>query len=352
MGLSLPALITKLAPASGLLAIDVGGANLKVADGRGFAHSSGFALWKSPERLAAALTELIAHTPPADALVATMTGELADCFVTKAEGVRAIVDALVAAAAGRSLRIYLTDGSLVSPAEAIARPLAAAASNWRAVAHFAARFITKPAGLLIDIGSTTCDVIPIVDGCPATIGMTDPERLVHGELIYTGVARSPLCAVVDSLPWRGQKCPTAQEVFATTLDAYLTLGNLPEDPSDTATADGRPATRAAARDRLARAICADRTMFNEADAMAAAEAVRSAQAVRLAMPIIQVQGRMATRPGVVVVSGQGEFLARRVIEKLRLGAEIVSLAEKLGPEVSRCAPAHALAVLALEAGER
>jgi len=341
-----------VARSTGLLAIDVGGANLKVADGRGFAHSRSFALWKTPERLAEALAELIADAPPADALVATMTGELADCFVTKADGVRAIIDSLVVAAAGRSLRIYLTDGDLVSPAEAIERPLAAAASNWRAVAQFAARYVSHGAGLLVDIGSTTCDVIPIIDGRPATIGMTDPERLVHGELIYTGVARSPLCAVADSLPWRGQKCPTAQELFATTLDAYLILGDLPEDTSDTATADGRPATRAAARDRLARAICADRTMFNEGDAVTAAEAVRAAQSARLSAPIIQVLGRMANKPGAVVISGQGEFLARRVMEKLRLGAEFISLADKLGPDVSRCAPAHALAVLALEAGDR
>jgi probable H4MPT-linked C1 transfer pathway protein len=339
-----------VSPSTGLLAIDVGGANLKVADGRGFALSSGFALWKTPDRLAAALAELIGCAPPADSLVATMTGELADCFVTKAEGVRAIIAALLEAAAGRPLRIYLTDGQLVSPAEAIERPLAAAASNWRAVAQFAARYVSPAAGMLIDIGSTTCDVIPIIDSRPATLGQTDPERLVHGELIYTGVVRSPVCAIVDSLTWRGHKCPTTQELFATTLDAYLILGELPEDASDTATADSRPATRAAARDRLARAICADRTMFSEADAMAAAGEIRTAQSVRLAMPIIQVLGRMAIKPKTIVLSGQGEFLARRVIEKLRIGVELVSLAEKLGPSVSRCAPAHALAVLAQEAG--
>lgn len=335
-----------------MLAIDVGGANLKVADGRGFAHSMAFALWKSPDRLAAALIELMRLAPPADSLVATMTGELADCFATKAEGVRAIVAALVEAAAGRPLRIYLTDGRFVSSEEAVERPLAAAASNWRAVAQFAARYVGRTVGLLIDVGSTTSDIIPIIDGQPATLGLTDPERLQHGELLYTGVARSPVCAVVERLPWRGGHCPVAQELFATTLDAYLILGELPEDANDTATADGRPATRAAAHDRLARMICADRTMFDEGDALAAAEAIRVAQVSHLAMAIIRVTHRMQIQPRVVVVAGQGEFLALRVVEKLRVGVEVISLARKLNTEVSRCAPAHALASLALEADGR
>ncbi|HEY2841206.1 MAG TPA: hydantoinase/oxoprolinase family protein [Pirellulales bacterium] len=355
-----------MARSTALLAIDVGGANLKVADGQGFALSNGFALWKTPERLPAALAELIRNAPPANgrphtdshahadsaALVATMTGELADCFATKAAGVRAIVAALVEAAAGRSLRIYLTDGALVSPEEAIERPLAAAASNWRAVAQFAARYVSQRAGLLIDIGGTTTDIIPIIEGRPSALGLTDPARLSHGELVYTGVVRSPICAVVESLLWRGTKCPTAQELFATTLDAYLTLGELPEDAGDLATADGRPATRAAAHDRLARAICADRTMFDEGDALIAAEAIRAAQSARLATAIVHVLARMAVRPTTIVLSGQGEFLARRVLKKLPIDAEVISLAAQLGPDVSRCAPAHALAVLTLEAAER
>ncbi len=87
-----------------LLALDVGGANLKIADGAGFAASVPFPLWKMPERLAAALAELIGRAPPAERFVATMTGELADCYETKAQGVHAIVTALAEATAGHELR--------------------------------------------------------------------------------------------------------------------------------------------------------------------------------------------------------------------------------------------------------
>ena len=37
-----------------------------------------------------------------------------------------------------------------------------------------------------------------------------------------------------------------------------------------------------------------------------------------------------------------------MLDKIKLKANVVSLTRELGPELSRCAPAHALAVLARE----
>jgi hypothetical protein len=48
------------------------------------------------------------------------------------------------------------------------------------------------------------------------------------------------------------------------------------------------------------------------------------------------------------VAGEGEFLARRVVKKTFSEIKVISLARKLGAASSRCAPAHALAVLARE----
>jgi probable H4MPT-linked C1 transfer pathway protein len=325
------------------LALDVGGANLKVADGRRVAVSEAFPLWKEPEALAAAIERLLREAPPAERIVATMTGELADCFRTKAEGVAAIVGAAQQAAGARDVRIYMTDGSLVSPSEAVRRPWEAAASNWHALARFVARWLPGGNGLLIDIGSTTCDLIPLREGWPATQGKTDPDRLAAGELVYTGVWRSPVCAVLGELPWRDASCPVAQELFATTLDAYLMLGDLCEEPHNTSTADGRTATREYARERLARMICADREMFSEEDALTAARAIRDAQTRRIA-----ASRPLKTIPATVIVSGQGEFLARQVLEQVGFAGQTISLADKLGAEISQVAPAHALAVLSME----
>jgi probable H4MPT-linked C1 transfer pathway protein len=333
------------------LALDIGGANLKGADGRRWTASGYFPLWRQYADLPAAIAELLSAAPDgcrADGIAVTMTGELADCFVTKRQGVDSIVGAVEQASAGRTVRIYTTDGTWVAPDEARQQPLRVAAANWHALARFAVRWVQGESGLLVDIGSTTSDIVPLCDGAPAPAARTDTDRLACGELVYTGVQRSPVCAVVPSLPWRDMQVPVAQELFATTWDAYLMLGDLPEEPQATHTADGRPATRAHARQRLARCICADAESFTDADALHAAEAVARAQLSRLGIAAQGVLRRMARRPSVVVVSGQGEFLARRLVERLRIDAQVCALSQRLGPEASRCATAHALAVLAHE----
>ena len=330
------------------LAFDIGGANLKVADGEGFAVSQPFPMWENSRHLVDALRGLVALVPRVSHVAATMTGELADCFTTKAEGVSYILDALSVAADGRHARVYLTNGRLVSLQTALKQPLLTAASNWHALAKFAGRYVPNGAGLLIDIGSTTCDMIPLVDGQPVTIGKTDTNRMINGELVYTGVQRSPVCAVSQLVPWRGRKCPVAHEVFATMWDAYLTLGDLPEEPSRLDTADRRPATKATAHDRLGRAICADREVFSESDALAMAESLAQAQLRKIAAIAVQLIARLQQPPHTVVISGLGEFLALRVLDELKLRSAVISLTRELGPELSRCAAAHALAVLARE----
>jgi probable H4MPT-linked C1 transfer pathway protein len=191
-------------------------------------------------------------------------------------------------------------------------------------------------------------LIPLVDSLPITIGKTDTNRMINGELIYTGIQRAPVCAVANLVPWRGRKCPVAHELFATMWDVYLTLGDLPEEPNSKHTADGRPATKAAARDRLARAICADREMFTEHDAQVMAESLAQSQLRKIAAIATQLVARLQQPPHTVVLSGRGEFLARYVLEKIKLKASVISLGRELGPERSYCAPAHALAVLARE----
>jgi (4-(4-[2-(gamma-L-glutamylamino)ethyl]phenoxymethyl)furan-2-yl)methanamine synthase len=331
-----------------LLALDIGGANLKIADGLGFGLSQYFPLWNSPELLPQALSELIARAPSAEQFAITMTGELADCYRTKADGVRSIISAASQAATGRSVLVYQTDGSLVGCEQVLHEPRLAAAANWHALGAYSARLLPGGPGLLMDLGSTTCDIIPLIAGRPAAFGQTDPERLVSGELVYTGVIRSPVAAVVRSLPWRGQDCPVAQELFATTWDAYLVRGDLPEEPEKCHTADGRPATRACAEERLARSICADRSLVAAADLRGMAEVITRAQLLQLERAARRATSRLAQPPTAVVIGGQGEFLARQVVERAFPTAAIISLTEQLGAELSRVATAHALAVLARE----
>lgn len=339
-------------PRPSWLALDVGGANLKAAHSSGRARSLPFELWKRPDELPRGLATLIGTLPPADRVALTMTAELCDCYATKAVGVRAVVDAVQVALGGRPTVVWGVDGRFHAVDEVREVPRLAAAANWLALATLAARLIPGGPGLLIDIGSTTTDLIPMVDGRVAVRGRTDTERLQTGELVYAGVRRTPLCSVAAELPFRGRPTGLTAELFATTLDVYLTLGEIPSDSEDLSPADGRPATADAALDRLARMVGADRDGFTSDDAMAFARAADRALLSRLEHAAARVADAAIGRPAHAVVAGSGEFLARHVAARvLAPGGTIVSLAEAWGPVASNAACAHALAVLAVEWAE-
>ncbi|MGB8853719.1 MAG: hydantoinase/oxoprolinase family protein [Pirellulales bacterium] len=332
-----------------LVAVDVGGANLKAADGRGWTQTVAFPLWREWRRLPEALADLIGPVAPRR-VVATMTGEIADCYPSRSAGVAHIVDALVAAAAAVRCAdapgFYLLDGRIVSAADAKADPLHAAASNWHALARLAAAHAPTDRSLLIDVGSTTVDVVPIIGGTPAPRAHEDAGRMLAGELVYTGVERTPLVAVVRWLPHRDLRRPVAAERFADSRDVWLLLGALPEQPHATDTADGGPATRDAARIRLARSLLVEPADVTSTDATTAAAAFAARQARLVTRAIGRVVTGCGWRPTSVVIAGHGEQLARMAIDRACLSGPIVSLPKVLGADVSRAAPAHALALIA------
>jgi probable H4MPT-linked C1 transfer pathway protein len=334
------------------LGLDIGGANLKLANGLGYADSLPFALWREPDRLPQQLRTMIAQAPPASHLAVTMTGELADCFDSKEDGVRYILDAVQQAADGRHTRVYLLTGQMVTPQVARRRPAEVAAANWHALATFCARMAGDGLSLVMDVGSTTTDIIPLADGKIAAIGYNDTARLLANELIYLGVERTPICGLVRELPYRGQTCPVANELFATTRDAFLILKELPENPASNETADGTAATKARSRLRLSRMICADSSTFNHRDAVTMAHAVAAAASDRILGGLRKVTSNFTGPLQTVIVGGAGEFLARSALKHLATAPAVKSLSRELGVALSRCGPAHALAVLAREAAAR
>jgi probable H4MPT-linked C1 transfer pathway protein len=327
-----------------VIGLDIGGANLKAVHTSGGARLRPFALWKDPAGLPGALRELVSACPPFHQLAVTMTGELCDCYESKRQGVNAILDAVETVAGAVPVRVWHNDGRFVDVAAARKTPLQVAASNWLALATFACRYTPRGPALLLDIGSTTTDILPLHDGLPVPVGRTDPERLGCHELIYTGVRRTPVCALLGS--------EGAAELFATTLDVFLVLGAVAQDPTDTDTADGRPATVAAAHARLARMLCADLETTTAAQRRLLAGRVLQRQLYLLTSAVDQVAQRLPGPPQTVLLSGSGEFLARLVLmgQQAFPPCRAIFLSEALGQEVSAAACALAVATLAAEAG--
>ncbi len=335
---------------SHVIGLDIGGANLKAAHSDGSCRSVSFPVWRKPDRLAATLRDLITEWLPCRGLAVTMTAEIADCFATKADGVDAILSAVTELADGLPVAVWQTAGEFVDVEVAREFPLLTAAANWHALATFVGRLAPTGCALLIDIGSTTTDIIPIVDGLPSPTGRTDGERLLSRELVYSGVRRTPLCALTQSVPISEGQSPVAAELFATTLDVYLLTGDLPESPDDLDTANGQPATTECAHDRLARLLCRDRTELPLDDAHSAAGFIAGEQQRQISAAIDRVLSTLHESPAAVILSGSGSFLAERLASthpKLK-AASHYRLAELFSVETATAACAFALTRLAVE----
>jgi probable H4MPT-linked C1 transfer pathway protein len=325
---------------------DIGGVNTKVARVRRgtvlAARSRPFELQRAPGGLSPLLVELAAEVSvgPADHHVLTMTAELSQMFRLKRDGVAFVLDAVRSAFGPDRVSVYSVDGCFLSPEEARRMPLVVAAANWSATARLVAR--TNRDVILLDTGTTTTDIIPIRDGKEVALGRTDPARLASGELVYTGALRSPAEAITTHVPFRGAPAGVSAEGFALAGDVHLWRGDLAPSDYTVPTPDGRPATREFAGERLARVVCADREMLDDAAVSMIADALAEAQVARVADAVWRVALRHATLR-TAVVTGLGAFIGGAAAR--RVGLKVVPLADALGQDAARSATASAVALL-------
>ncbi|MGB7328935.1 MAG: hydantoinase/oxoprolinase family protein [Rubripirellula sp.] len=325
------------------IGIDIGGANLKYVCTDGAAASYPFAMWNRSSELTSSLVDHLSQFLPASSWAVTMTGELADCFLDRKTGVEFIIDAVCEAALrlgstlslAPEIQFYGVDGRFHDADDAKRLFEVVAASNWHALASQVASTIARDA-TLIDIGSTTTDIIPLCKGRVATSSMTDFQRLVEQSLVYIGCRRTPVCGLVDRLWFNGAPSRIMNEWFATMDDVRIVLGIEPEHPDDSETADGAPRTVARSANRIARMIGLDQAFVSvEQAAKLAVQIMDSAKReIQLAFDAVDQQS------GPIVISGHGRDLFDVPDER-----EVIDLAAELGDQVSRCAPSWAVANL-------
>jgi probable H4MPT-linked C1 transfer pathway protein len=240
---------------------DIGGAHVKLAglDKTGrvvYVDQIAAPLWQGPD----VLGEILDGAGCAAGLdgcrhALTMTGELADCFNDRAEGVAAIVERFSAVFPAVEIHVYAGGDGFIEPDRAGAHAGRIASANWLATTAWVAAQYKD--GVLMDIGSTTTDIVPFRGGVPAGKGGTDFERLRSGELLYTGIVRTPVMAVVRQVPYRGEWRPVIPELFATMADVYRLTGDLKPHHDLMDTPDGRGKSREDSARRLARMLGLD-----------------------------------------------------------------------------------------------
>ena len=334
-----------------VLGWDIGGVHTKVAmvtSGRiACVREEPFEIQHQPEALAPLLRRLASEVGAARHVchAVTMTAELSQMFRSKREGVAFVLDAVEKAFPDAPVHVFTVTGAFMSPTEARHAPLVVAAANWMATARMVAQLHEE--AVLVDVGSTTTDIIPIAGGEVVASGRTDLERLGSGELVYTGAVRTPVEAVVQDVWVEGRRVGVAAEGFALMGDVHVWRRDLSEEDYSAPTPDGRVRSREACGERLLRIVCADREMLSDADISLMADGIAAAQVQQIATAIRRVAAAHPRVPR-AVVTGRGAFLAAAAAREA--GLEVCALEETLGAVAARSAPAAAVALLYEQTG--
>ncbi|WP_213765748.1 hydantoinase/oxoprolinase family protein [Caballeronia sp. dw_19] len=341
---------------------DVGGAHVKVSVVAASGQLLDIAQWACPlwqglGHLEQVLDSVFERWPGAREAGAchavTMTGEMVDLFADRAEGVSVLVDTL-ARRLGLDTRFFAGAAGWLAPGACADGWRDVASANWRATAQWVASRVSD--ALLVDIGSTTTDIVPIVAGRVAARGSNDASRLANGELLYQGVVRTPLCGVSHRIVFRDARVNVMNEWFATTADIYRLTGELWPAHDQYPSADNRPKTEAASRARMARMIGLDARDAGDNEWREFAQTWRNEQMQILAENLARVtDAHPALEHAPLVGAGCGRFLANAMARRQgRDFIDFTSLVDAPGTSrdvlewIATCAPGVAVALLSLE----
>ena len=301
---------------------DIGGAHLKLAcvttTGRvTMATQLPMPLWEGIHMLERSFDhakQLLPAALPAIHSITT-TAELVDIFKDRHSGVKTLVQQIFSALGSAKIQFYAGRSGWVNPGSAEQYAGDIASANWHATAAYTASIVRN--GILIDIGSTTTDIIMFNDGQVRYHGYSDYERLSSHELVYTGIVRTPVMAVTDKVPIAGKWQPVTNELFATMADVYRLTGELHEQDDVQKTPDGGGKSVVDSARRLARVFGTD---LDEHESMErwkfAAAYIANVQLNKIdqALQII-LSHTLLCNNLVLVGAGTGSFVTRKLARK-------------------------------------
>lgn len=336
---------------------DIGGAHIKIAMLDDVGEVTGVfqypcPLWQGLPSFHSTVNQILGKFSDSDIQHAvTMTGEGADLFPNRDNGVEQLLNALREHIALDHISVFAGKSGLVKLIDLDTNVYKQVASmNWLASANYASH--TLEAGLFVDIGSTTTDILLIRDNEVDALGFSDFDRLQTGELNYTGIIRTPLTAVANQVYFQNKPTPLVAEQFATMADVYRITGELPEHADQWPAADhGEKDITGSAR-RLARMLGKDLDTTPLQCWEAVAWYLRTRQLFQIYNSCNQLLSRGVLAAGAKLVgAGVGRFLAEHLADMLRFHYIdfncMVSKTEQTKAQINAgdCAPAVSVARL-------
>lgn len=251
----------------------------------------------------------------------TITAELSDAFQTKREGISTILSALEQIFEKDKMFFINNECKFLNFYQVKTNQLSIAAANWVSTALFLGNFL--PECILIDGGSTTIDVIPILNSIPVTKGKDDLTRIINHELIYTGGLRATIPSITHFVPYKEKLVRISFERFALISDIHRILNNITEKEYINDTADNRSKSLNDCYARLSRIICMDIETISKEDLDIIAKYIYEKQIHIISYEIKEFIKELIHRfpqflnnPKFVITGLSADFLIRKALEGL------------------------------------
>jgi len=340
-----------------VLGLDIGGANtkatfLRTEQGKVTKQKTVleyFPVWKKEKKQLVGLLKNIekslVKSTVLDGVGVTITAELSDAYVTKKEGINHVLDCVTQVFGDMKVFVLDVEANLLSVRQALKEHLKVSSANWAATGWVVSQLIKT--GIVVDVGSTTTSIIPIINGKITAQGKTDLEKLQNGELIYSGSLRTNIAAIINTIPVNGKTTRVCSELFAQSGDVHLILGNISKEDYTAETCDGRGKTKPEALARLARVVSGDTDMITEHEILSMAEFVYKKQVEQIAEGLNQVYERtkLPKENIKIVVTGLGRnFLARKAAQQVGF-SKIIDMKDILDADSAVVSPSVGMALI-------
>jgi uncharacterized hydantoinase/oxoprolinase family protein len=258
-----------------------------------------------------------------------------------------------------SLRFLGAEGRLytLSEARALTGPQVVrfAATKFWGSAYLASKLI--PHGLSIDTGTTSTDLIPIVDGKPDPLAAGDPDRynldrLKTERFIWYGMTATPLDYLAHEAEAAGERWPLYPRMAKTEVLTAI-LGLAPRELTEAHAYGGQFPSVEAARFQLAQACGLDVHLIGEEKLAEIARDLTRRMVERIAASVRKVAGHADLGPlenayGAVMGLGRESVAREALLQAGFLPERLIDVEAVLGAGLSSVSTAYGAALRGLE----
>ena len=289
---------------------DIGGAHIKVAEidfkkKKTKTEQIYSPIWKNINNLKKSIKLIKKKFKKSDYHAITMTAELSDIFLNRMHGSKYIVKLSSKILEEKKIFFY-SKKNFIKKKVALKNASSLNSLNWHATANFISNFF--PNCILVDIGSTTTDIIPIKNKKIIAKGNNDNQRLKANELIYLGVLRSPIHAVE-------KKKNLIYENFANLSDVYRVLNKIPKKLDLLPTQDNKSKNKHDSARRIARIFGKDYKKTDFLKWKKIASQIEKKQKKILKKSVNKIEKRNFKKKIPIIGAGVGEFLLHDIFKK-------------------------------------